>query len=311
MFWKSLREQLKLGRPFYLTVFAGALVLALISRAAFSYLEANRALSYVYATSGHGTMLEQICEVLTGVSTVALMALGGIVGAMVATLFCLVCWQFIRAHLPSAQPTPAPSAQPTPAPTTQPTPAPSAQAASRPLTHLLAASLWMLVALVVGVAVALCVFLGTLSGVQLQSIASKFGGGNSGPALMLVLGLTMFWSLLVLGCSMVLLVTASTLRRERFGPVRTALLFLGLTLVVGLILAWLASNIFMRFDVVQVDYAVLNGWLAAAVLANLAMALATLACTVRMHRVAAVAAPRAAQRQTQPHVSLKGGEGNA
>jgi hypothetical protein len=300
---KSPLKRLAVNWPLYLAAFACTLALAVISRVAFGYLEANGALKYVYATSGHGTTLEQICEVFTGTSVIALVALGGIVGALIAALFCLVGWQFARERQSAGAEKTAEAAA---APATGAAPTTESDAAASPATqttppspaaHLAAASAWMLAALLVGVAAAVLVFLGTLSEVQLHSVASKLGGGASGAALMPVLVLAMFWTLLVCGCSMVLLITAAVLGRRASGPLRVLVLPVVLTLGIGLVLAWLSGNIFMRFDVVEVDYVALNGWLAVACAVNLALALLGLlvaACLAKATKTATTAKTDAA-----------------
>jgi hypothetical protein len=311
---KSPLKRLAVNWPLYLAAFACTLALAIISRVAFGYLEANGALKYVYATSGHGTTLEQICEVFTGTSVIALVALGGIVGALIAALFCLVGWQFARERqsvgaekTAEAGAAPAAGSDAAASPATQTTPL----SPPSPAAHLAAASVWMLAALLVGVAAAALVFLGTLSEVQLHSVASKLGGGASGASLMPVLVLVMFWTLLTCGCSMALLITAAVLGRRAPSPLRTLLLPVVLTLVIGLALAWISGNIFMRFDAVEVDYAALNGWLAVACAVNLALALAGLFATGRLGKTgragtAAGAAANTAAR-TDASARSKGG----
>ncbi|MDR1015338.1 MAG: hypothetical protein LBL86_10245 [Coriobacteriales bacterium] len=242
------------------TIFACALVMVLCSRVALGLLEARGALSYVYATSGSGSILEQMCEIFTGTSVVALVAIGGIVGGMIAALFGSAGWRFAQGIAQDQAPGAAPSDKAS---------AGGARGALMPQFAVFA--LWMLVATLVIVAVFALVFLGTVSDVQLASVTGKLGdAGSSGSSLMLPLVLLMLWTLLSMGGAVVF-AAVSAARRARRGPFARAVFLVAATALVGILLLLLSVALFARFNVADIDYAALNAWLGASIAANLAV----------------------------------------
>jgi hypothetical protein len=258
------------------TIFACALVMVLCSRVALGLLEARGALSYVYATSGSGSILEQLCEIFTGTSVVALVAIGGIIGGLTAALFGSAGWRFAQGIAGSRE---AGAAQGrTQAEGTGGADARSPSDGAAPggargalMPQFVVFALWMLVATLVIVAVFALVFLGTVSDVQLASVTGKLGAtGSSGSSLMLPLVLLMLWTLLSMGGA-VTFAAVSVACRARRGPRARAVFLVAATALVGILLVLLSVALFARFNVADVDYGALNAWLGASVAANLAV----------------------------------------
>ncbi|MDR0350854.1 MAG: hypothetical protein LBH64_04805 [Coriobacteriales bacterium] len=252
-----------------LAVFACAIVMVACSRLALGLLESRGALSYVYATSGSGTILEQMCEVFTGTSIVALIAIGGIIGGMVAALLALAGWRFARGFTKEGA-TSATSA-------TSASSASSASSTSSALAPQFAVfALWMLLATVCALVVFALVFLGTISDVQFTSVSSKLGASSaSGSGLMLPLTLLMFWTLLLMGGALVF-AAVSVGRSSRRGPLAMALFLVVAALLAGVVLAVLSVGLFARFNVADVDYASLDAWIGLSIAVNLAITAAGL-----------------------------------
>jgi hypothetical protein len=269
----SLKESLPSG----IAIFACAAIMVLCSRFALGLLETNGALSYIYATSGSGTILEQMCEIFTGTSIVALVAIGGIIGGMIAGLFGSTGWRFARSFpRRSTGVVPQGSARDTASNAAANAAVNAAASAERPalLAQFVVFALWALVATVAVVAVFALVFLGTISDVQLTSVTSKLGaggtGGSSASTLMLPLTLTMLWSLLLMGGSLVF-AAVSAGRRARREAFTTVSFLLVSALLVGVLLLLLSVALFTRFNVMNIDYTSLSTWLGISIAANLAV----------------------------------------
>jgi hypothetical protein len=257
----SFKESL----PSSVAVFACVAIMVLCSRLALGLLESNGGLSYIYATSGSGTILEQMCEIFTGTSIVAMVAIGGIIGGMIAALFGSAGWRFARSFSGGSK-----------GAASQDVAQDSGQSTGSPalMAQFAVFALWTLVATVVIVAVFALVFLGTISDVQLASVTSKLGGGSTGGSsasgLMLPLVLVMLWTLLLMGGSLVFAAVSvgRGARREAFA--RVAFLIVS-TLLVGVLLLLLSVALFMRFNIASIDYTSLVTWLGISIAANLAV----------------------------------------
>jgi hypothetical protein len=279
-----------------IAIFACAIVMLLCSRLALGFLESQGALTYIYATSGSGTILEQMCEILTGTSVVALIAIGGIIGGMIAALYGSTGWRFARGFARGSREDGLrgglqSSAQDGGEDGTQSSAQDSESAASASLAlfpapspalipQFLVFALWSLVALIVIIAVFALVFLGTISDVQLTSVTSKLGGGgsggSSGSGLMLPLTLAMFWTLLLMGGAVVFAAVSTAQGARRKGFALTVFLVVA-TVAIGFLLVFLSVALFTRFNVLVVDYAALNTWLGISIAANLVVMLLGLA----------------------------------
>jgi hypothetical protein len=267
---ESFNSSLRKSLPASITIFACVAVMVICSRLALGLLESSGGLSYIYATSGSGTILEQMCEIFTGTSIVAFVAIGGIIGGMIAALLGSAGWRFARSFARDEDATDASTAAQD-----------GATTITRPalIPQFVVFALWMLVATVAIVAVLALVFLGTISDVQLTSVTSKLGGssgGSSGTGLMLLLTLLMLWSLLLMGgaTAFAAISAAHTARRKTF----TLVVFLiAAAALIGILLVFLSVALFTRFNVVAIDYTALNTWLGISVAANLAVTILGLA----------------------------------
>jgi hypothetical protein len=272
-FNNSLRKSLPAG----ITIFACAAVMVICSRLALGLLESSGGLSYIYATSGSGTILEQMCEIFTGTSIVALVAIGGIIGGMIAALLGSAGWRFARSFARDDADASADAGANAGAGNSGADTNSGAQdgRAMRPalIPQFVVFTLWMLVAIIAIVAVFALIFLGTISDVQLTSVTSKLSGGSgesSGSGMMLPLTLLMFWTLLLMGGSVVFAAISAAYgaRRKAF----TLVVFLiAAAALIGILLVFLSVALFTRFNVVAIDYTALNTWLGISVAANLAV----------------------------------------
>lgn len=253
----SLKESL----PSSILIFACVAIMVVCSRLALGLLEASGGLSYIYATSGSGTILEQMCEIFTGASIVAMVAIGGIIGGMIAALLGSTGWRFSRAFSLRSGAAASQDAR---------------RGSERPalMPQFIVFALWALVATIAIVIVFALVFLGTISDVQLASVTSKLGGGDAGGSsssgLMLPLTLIMLWSLLLMGGSVVF-AGVSAAHKARRGTLTIVVFLLVSTFLIGVLLLVLSVALFTRFNVVNIDYTSLNSWLGISIAANIAV----------------------------------------
>jgi hypothetical protein len=277
----SFKTSLKKSLPASIVVFACVAVMVACSRLAFGLLETSGGLSYIYATSGSGTILEQMCEIFTGTSIVALVAIGGIIGGMIAALLGSAGWRFARGFAwddAGVDSSDAGAEVGADAGNAGAGVGAGTLAAPRPalMPQFTVFALWMLVATVAIVAVFALVFLGTISDVQLASVTSKLGGGSgdagasSGSGLMLPLTLLMLWTLLLMGGAVVF-AAISAARGSRRKTFTLVAVLIAATVLIGILLVVLSVALFTRFNVVDIDYTALNTWLGISVAANLAV----------------------------------------
>jgi hypothetical protein len=270
----SFADSFKRSLPSSIAIIACAAVMVLCSRLAFGLLESYGGLSYIYATSGSGSILEQVCEILTGSSVIAFIAIGGIVGGMIAALLGSAALRFSRSLTAASAPQATQAAQPAKdgeeVRDAKPAQAPK-RASIAPQFAVFA--LWTVVATLLIVAVAAFVFLGTVSDVQLTSVTSKLGssgGATPGSGLMLPLTLAMLWTLLLMGGALAF-AAVSVAHSAKRGPVAATVFLVVAAALVGVLLVLLSVSLFTRFNVISVDYPSLNTWLGISIVANLAV----------------------------------------
>jgi hypothetical protein len=132
-------------------------------------------------------------------------------------------------------------------------------------------ALWAAVAVVIIIGVFAFVFLATISDVQLASVTSKLGGkpgSSSGVVVPAILTLLMLWTLLLEGGSLVF-AAVSAASRSRKKALVLAVFLIAATALSGTLMVFLSVELFSRFNVVEIDYSLLNGLLGICVAANL------------------------------------------
>lgn len=238
MFASTIKTTLKQSWVPCVSICVCALIMAVCTRMAMGVLESQGAMAYIYATSGTGTILEQMCEIFTGGTVIALLAIGGIVGSLVAAFLCVAGVLYKKQTMSSASTSTA--------------------------AQFSVFALWMLVAVIVIAAVAAIVVLGVISDVQIRSVSSKLGGGASGSSMMAPLALLMLWTVLLMGLGAVFAIISTSVKSKK-QSVAIGIRLVVATAVIGAIQVFLGANMFMQFNVLTVNYGALNGWIGASI----------------------------------------------
>ena len=258
-------------RNSFLTVFAVALVVAVVGRIGLALMDVSRILTYDYIASSTGTLFNQICSALTGPALVSFMALSGIVLALsVASVLVYAYWY------------------------------------DRGATRLKGVGRALAVGgatTAVGLVCALVFASGIMSAVQMASMKTKMET-NIGMVVMGVMFVAAIVTLLAAACLVVCACVARARARQQASGGAEGAGHLGRNLVVattvcGLVVVAVAIPTFASLNVAHIDGMVSAAWLALCVAANLAMLLGA----AQLIKHAAKSIPPAAQHAARPHQS--------
>ena len=258
-----MNDMKKMARP-YLTLFALALIIALLGRVGLGIAGATGILAFDYISASGVPILDVICSILTGSAFVAFLFAGGL--ALVVSTVGAVLYAVLVAR-----------------------------DGARPRAG--SAFLWGWATALVALVCLVIVVLGILSTVQVGSMSSKLPG--VGVIVLGVVGFAAFLGTLLGAAAMVLCACAT---RARAGRSLTASLCVACA-VCGAVVMVLTVGTFGALNVASISLPALGGWFAADVAANLAMLFGAQALTRKWEggapqaaaRAVAAAAPRPVQ----------------
>lgn len=228
-----MKEQLRSVRYSYLIVFCIALVVAVIGRVGLFVMDVMGVLTYDYIAGSTGTLLNQICTVLTGPSFFAFLFVAGLVLSLSTVGVSLYgCW-YER----------------------------GASALAKPGYALASGAATTIVA-------GVCLFVvasGILSSVQISSMKTKLAV-DGGVMLMALLAIVAIITLL----SAASLVVCACVARAKSGRGIGVNLVIAAA-VCGLIVMALTVATFASLDVAEIDGLASAGWFGIDIIANVAM----------------------------------------
>ena len=227
-----MKDMKAMARPF-LTLYAMALVIALLGRAGLGVAGSAGVLAFDYISAAGVPVLDVICSILTGSAFVAFLFAAGL--ALCVSAAGAVLYGVLASQAQAARP--------------------------RPLT----AFLWGWATALVALVCLIVVVLGILSAVQVGSMSSKLPG-----MAVIAVGLIGFAAFLGTLLGAASLVVCACVARARAGHSLEAGL-VAATALCGAIVAVLTVGTFSALNAVSVSLPALGGWLAADVAANLAM----------------------------------------
>lgn len=226
-----MNDMKKMARP-YLTLFALALIIALLGRVGLGIAGATGVLAFDYISASGVPILDVICSILTGSAFVAFLFAAGL--ALVVSTAGPVLYAAL-----------------------------AARDGLRPRAG--SAFLWGWATALVALVCLVIVVLGILSAVQVGSMSSKLPG--MGVIVLGVIGFAAFLGTLLGAAAMVL---CSCVARARGGRSLTASLCAACA-VCGAVVMVLTVGTFGALNVASISLPALGGWFAADVAANLAM----------------------------------------
>ncbi|WP_139652333.1 hypothetical protein [Raoultibacter phocaeensis] len=243
-------HQLKsMARP-YATLFALALVVAVVARIGLAVMDVTGALSYDYISAADVPMLEVICSILTGSTLVAFMVLAGLVLVISTAGVALYGFLYERGY----------------------------EGTGKPAT----AFLWGWATVLVALVCAFVVASGILSAVQVGSMSSKLPS-----PLVLAVALVVFaafiGTLLAAASQVVCLCIAQARARGGEGLGRR---LVAAAAVCGLAIMVLTVGTFASINAASIELGVVLGWFAVDIVVNLGILFGARALERRAEAVA-------------------------
>jgi hypothetical protein len=191
-------------------------------------------------------LLGQISEIITPSSMLALVAMGMCGTALITAILLIAGYRYLRSldRFFEGKLTGAHGEL-------------SAGFYASPFSQFVVFAVWMLIATLVVIALGILIFLGTLSSVQLQSMAGKMGGGDPGAILVIILFVVMLWSacLMALSCIYAILTLVRRTKKHQGIVLSGAILLVGA--VVGAIQVILSTNVFASTNTLSINYGLL------------------------------------------------------
>ena len=248
-----MNDMKAMARPF-LTLYAMALVIAILARIGLAVAGGTGVLAFDYISASGVPILDVICSILTGSAFVAFLFAAGL--ALVVSTAGVALYGALAAR---------------------------GDARPRPAT----AFLWGWATALAAVVCLVVVVLGILSAVQVGSMSSKLPGLP-----VIAVGMVVFAAFIGTLLAAAQLVLVACVERARAGRSLTASLLVACA-GCGAVVAVLTVGTFAALNQVSVEVPALLGWVAADVVANLLMmaGAARVACRARAAALAAAPAP--------------------
>lgn len=247
-----MNDMKAMARPF-LTLYAMALVIALLGRIGLGVAGSTSVLAFDYISASGVPVLDVICSILTGSAFVAFLFAGGlvlVVSTAGAVLYGVLASRLGGGTMASPEDTGA-SLEDT--------------GASMPRPRVLTAFLWGWATALVALVCLVVVVFGILSAVQVGSMSSKLPGLP-----VIVLGAIAFAAFLGTLLGAASLVVCACVARWRAGHSLELTLVAAVALC-GTIVTTLTVGTFSALNAASISLSALGSWLAADVVVNLAM----------------------------------------